>query len=78
MLVVEITGWRVGFLKISCTKTVRASTELGLADSKRVTDAILEGKVQRVTVNSLDAAVQLAQDLNEIGAVAHVVAEEPS
>jgi ribosomal protein L7/L12 len=72
MASVEITGWKVGFKKVACTQIVRAATGLGLADGKRVTDGVLDGEIQRISVASLEDANQLAKALIEIGAIASV------
>ena len=74
MTTVEITGWRVGFNKIACTKIVRAASGLGLADGKRITDGVLAGTPQLIAVRSDDMAQRLVRDLTEIGAVARVSA----
>ena len=74
MAIVEITGWKVGFNKVACTKIVRAATGLGLAEGKRVTDGVLDGKVQRVLVPSMEAAYRLADELTQINAIVTVVA----
>lgn len=73
MPVVEITGWRVGFLKVSCTKVLQSSAGLGLADAKRVTDGVLDFQAQSVEVPSAVAADELAAALSDLGALAHVV-----
>jgi len=73
MAIVEITGWKVGFNKVACTRIVRAATGLDLADGKRLTDGVLAGNVQRISVPSTEAAGRLALDLVEIGAIASVI-----
>lgn len=73
MATVEIKGWQVGFNKVACTQLVRAAAGLGLAEAKRVTDGVLDGDVQRISVPSDDIARRLAHDLTEIGAIVEVV-----
>lgn len=70
VVVVEITGWQVGFNKIACTQLVRAAAGYGLSDAKRITDGILDGDVQRIWISSEETAANLVRDLNAIGAVA--------
>ena len=73
MATVEITGWQIGFNKVACTNIVRAASGLGLADGKQVTDEVLAGKAQYVSVPSVAIARQLVQDLVAIGAVATTI-----
>jgi ribosomal protein L7/L12 len=75
MAIVEITGWQVGFNKVACTRIVRAAAGLDLADGKQVTDGVLAGKVQRVSVPSGETASRLAHELTEIGAIASAIAD---
>ena len=72
MAIVEITGWRPGFLKVSCTTTLQAAAGLGLAEAKAVTDGVLRDEPQRIQV-SCAKAHQLALALRELGASAEVV-----
>jgi ribosomal protein L7/L12 len=72
MASVEVTGWKVGFNKVACTKIVRSFTGLGLAEGKKVTDGVLNGEIQRISVASFENATLLAQALIEIGAIASV------
>jgi ribosomal protein L7/L12 len=72
MAIVEITGWRPGFLKVSCTTTLRAVAGLGLAEAKAVTDGVLRDEPQRVQVPDAKAH-QLVLALRELGASADVV-----
>ena len=72
MAIVEITGWRPGFLKVSCTKTLRAATGLGLVEAKAVTDGVLHDERQRVEVSDARAR-QLVLSLRELGASAEVI-----
>ena len=72
MAIVEISGWRPGFLKISCTTTLRAATGLGLAEAKAVTDGMLRDEPQRVQVPDAKAN-QLVLSLRELGASADVI-----
>lgn len=74
--VVEIEGWNPGFQKVACTKTLQAMAGLGLAAAKHVTDAVMEGRVQRVPLPSDDAARRLAEALRQLGASARVVADD--
>lgn len=73
MAIVEITGWRPGFNKGACTKIVRAAFSLDLADGKNMTDAVLEGKIQRILVPSTEIAHRVAQELTAIGALATAI-----
>lgn len=72
MAIVEITGWRTGFLKVSCTTTLRAAAGLGLAEAKAVTDGVLRDEPQRVQVSDAKAH-QLVLALRELGASADIV-----
>jgi len=72
MAIVEITGWRPGFLKVSCTTTLRAAAGVGLAEAKAITDGVLRDEPQRVQVSDAEAH-QLALSLRELGASAEVI-----
>jgi ribosomal protein L7/L12 len=69
---VVITGWRPGLLKVSMTTTIREHTELGLAESKRVTDRVLDGESVVLPSCSAAAADALAAELARLGAVVEV------
>jgi ribosomal protein L7/L12 len=73
MPTVEITGWIYGFNKVACISTLCSVAKLGLADAKRTTDAVLEGKVQRVSLGSAEEALRLVEFLQSHGATASVV-----
>jgi hypothetical protein len=70
---VEISGWREGIKKISCTRLVQERLGIGLAAAKAYTDQVLDGERVTVAVDPLDAAIQLADDLNALGMVARVL-----
>ena len=74
MAIVEINGWSPGFQKVSCTKTLQSVAGLGLAEAKRITDAVLDGQLQRVQLQSVADAQQLSAALQRLGVSAHVVA----
>ena len=71
---VEISGWRPGFEKVACTKTLQSAAGLGLAEAKQVTDAVLAGLSRTVDLPSTSKAEQLATTLTHLGAIARVVA----
>jgi ribosomal protein L7/L12 len=66
--------WHASANKVACTKIVRASTGFDLAEGKKVTDGVLDGEIQHISVASHEDANRLAQALIEIGAIASVVA----
>lgn len=68
---VRITGWRQGLAKVSMTRTIRDQTGMGLAASKEITDAVLGGASTVVPVPDWEAAVQLAEALQNLGAEAY-------
>lgn len=73
MPLVEISGWREGFKKISCTQLLQERLGIGLAAAKAYTDQVLDGERVTVAVDPLVAAIQLADDLNALGAEARVL-----
>jgi len=77
MAIVEISNWQPGFQKVSCTKLLKASAGLDLADAKRITDGVLAGELQLVQVSSLSAAVELVAALQQLGASACVSPSPP-
>ncbi len=72
MPLVEISGWRKGFKKISCTHPLRERLGIGLAAAKAYTDQVLDGERVTIVVEPLGAAIQLAEDLSAISADARV------
>lgn len=74
---VVITGWRPGLLKVSMATTIRDHTELDLAESKRVTDRVLDGESVVLASLSAAAAESLAAELVMLGAIA-VVRDDPA
>jgi ribosomal protein L7/L12 len=54
------------------TEAIRHFAGLGLADAKRVTDDVLEGRSVVVSCSSSAMAAALATRLTELGAVAQV------
>ncbi len=69
---VVITGWRPGLLKVSMTTTIREHTELGLAESKRMTDRVLDGEAVVLSALSADVAEVLVAKFMRLGAIAEV------
>ncbi|MES2248523.1 MAG: hypothetical protein V4645_14675 [Pseudomonadota bacterium] len=70
MSIVEITSWKPGFRKVSCTVLLREVLQLGLAEAKGVTDGIMAGKVQRIEAATAFIADDLVARLNALGAIA--------
>ena len=59
---VRISGWQDGAKKISATKELQCSTELGLARAKKVVDDVLEGAtVDVVPLENIGAEVLAAR-----------------
>ena len=73
MPLVEISSWRTGFKKISCTQLLQERLGIGLAAAKAYTDQVLDGERVTLVVEPLGAAIQLADDLNALGAEARVL-----
>jgi ribosomal protein L7/L12 len=73
MQTVQITGWNYGFNKVACTSTLCSVAKLGLVEAKRTTDAVLEGKVQHVSLESAEEALRLVDFLESHGAIARVI-----
>jgi ribosomal protein L7/L12 len=69
---VVITGWKTGFSKVECTKTLQSACGFSLTDAKRVTDAILEGQTRIIDLQSEPEARTLVDRLEKLGAMAHV------
>ena len=64
----KIVGGRYGLQKIEMTKLIRENQSLGLAEAKRCTDDVLEGKIVSFEFDDLAAAKELADALDRIGA----------
>jgi ribosomal protein L7/L12 len=69
---VMITGWKTGFNKVECTKTLRALPGFGLNDAKKITDAVLDGQTQVIRLSTLAEAQSLATKLEKLGAVVRI------
>jgi ribosomal protein L7/L12 len=67
---IVITGWSGGFEKIECTKLIRDRMELGLTESKKITDSILEG--QTITLKPKQEIEEFQKALSEIKAISHI------
>jgi ribosomal protein L7/L12 len=72
MTAVRITGWRRGLKKISHTQILHEMTGLSLREARDVTDAVLEGRVVPVIVQSDGVARELISKLRDIGADASI------
>ena len=73
MPLVEISSWRTGFKKISCTQLLQERLGIGRAAAKAYTDQVLDGERVTIAVDPRDAAIRLADDLNALGADARVL-----
>jgi ribosomal protein L7/L12 len=67
MIEVRISGWRRGAMKVSANEAIRNQTSLGLKQAKSVIDQCMDGKETIIQFESLDPALQLAKDLDEMG-----------
>jgi len=72
MSTVTLKGWKPGMKKVELTKVVRKHTGYGLAEGKRCTDDVLEGK--EVVLSGLDSNVarELLNEVCEIGVIAEI------
>jgi ribosomal protein L7/L12 len=70
---VEITGWRRDCNKVEHTKVIKNRVGLGLAESKKITDAVLDGARPIVTLPSEAAAQELIKELDSIGFSARLI-----
>jgi ribosomal protein L7/L12 len=66
------TGWRPGFLAVAFIKLVQERTDLGLKQSKDLSDALTDGGSPAVTVPTGEAAEALVDDAERIGADAEI------
>jgi hypothetical protein len=69
---VELVSWKPGMQKVSCTRVLQASCELGLAAAMAKTEALLEGRCPTVSVASAPAARRLILQMASLGAVARL------
>jgi hypothetical protein len=64
-------GWKSGFNKVAHTNLLRTELGYSLAQSKSITDTVLDG--QSVTIEVADDKIErLAFELNELGAKCRV------
>lgn len=75
MYPVEISGWEKGFNKVAHTKALQEFCKLGLGDAKARTDAVLDGAIVLVGVETQDRAEELVARLIKMGAIARVKRE---
>ncbi len=69
MYSVEISGWHKGFNKVAHTITLQEFCDSGLGDAKAKTDAVLDGHLVVISVESRAKAEELVIRLHDIGAV---------
>jgi ribosomal protein L7/L12 len=69
---VAITGWSTGLRKVTLTALLQEYAGVGLAEAKRCTDDVLEGRPVVLAVSSRERAAELCHALREIGAQAEV------
>lgn len=67
---IVISGWKDGFIKIQCTKTVREFMGYGLKESKDVTDRVLEGEV--VSLEPEKRIEEFNEALAQLGAICKI------
>ncbi len=72
MYSVEICGWHKGFNKVAHTRTLQEFCDLGLGDAKAKTDAVLDGHLVVISVESQAKAEALVIRLHDIDAVATI------
>jgi ribosomal protein L7/L12 len=68
MTTLRIVGWNYGLQKVSMTKTLQKKLALGLKESKQITDAVLDGEIIILEIESEELAEDLANELIKIGA----------
>lgn len=73
MAIVEITGWKAGFKKVSHTKALQELAGLSLSEAKATTDRVLMGECVLLEISAPSTAEKLAECLGAIGAVAKVI-----
>ena len=72
MSTVRLIGWKSEFKKVSHTKIIRKYTGYGLAEGKRCTDDVLDGKEVVISNLTEEAARKLLEEVTEIGVVAAI------
>lgn len=70
---VRFTGWKPGFDKVAMDKLLRRETTLGLAESKRCVDRILDGESVLISVPSSESAARLMAIARSLGALCEPV-----
>ena len=72
MFTVEITGWNYGYNKVESTKLLAHEGRMGLGAAKAATDAILDGQVVTVEMETLESAQALVSAFKAIHAIAQI------
>ena len=70
---VRISGWKKGATTVSAIKALQEATSLGLVDSKRHIEAVLDGKVVDVTPSAGASSEELVAKLRDNGFLSSVV-----
>ncbi len=66
-------GWKYGLKKISLTKLFQKNANLTFKESKKRTDALLNGEIFIIETESIEKAKELVEEATAIGAVCEIV-----
>lgn len=72
----KIVGYQTGFQKITLTKLLQEALELDLAESRKMTDAIMSGNVIALDIDDAEFVEGLAEELEAVGAKVEIEADE--
>ncbi|MEZ5425033.1 MAG: hypothetical protein R2747_02105 [Pyrinomonadaceae bacterium] len=73
MPTVKIIGYGTGHEKVELTELLRDALQLGMEESRKMTDAIMSGNVISLKFEDEEFANGLAQELADVGARVQVV-----
>lgn len=66
-------GWKHGLQKIPLTKLFQQKLNLNLNEAKDKTDALLDGKIFIIELESIDQAEDLVKEATVFGAVCEII-----
>jgi len=72
MPTVKLIGWQKGLQKISLTKIIRKHTGYGLAEGKKCTDDVLDGKIVIIPNLNVEVAEKLVEEVRSVGVIAEI------
>lgn len=68
-MIVRLTGWKVGLMKISLTKLIQRESGYSISKAKQCTDDLLIGKIVELLLPDEDCYKRFIEEATKIGAI---------